>query len=168
MKAQPTLFTIKAPVSKVEMPKRWLLATNHLNLLYMLAAGLIMSPRGFGAKYYQDLLSIYPGWIPLFANNIPAAVIKQTLKEGKHLKPCLLSLNLSSLSGNIKGTGADNKVRDLIFPDEIDANTHTILIPAPLPVIWIDAIIFRSRDEKTAVLNDAGDFQNVPLTKFKT
>ncbi len=168
MNTQPTLFTIKNSVSRVEMPKRWLLVTNHLNLLYMLAAGLIMSPRGFGARYYQDPLGIYPGWIPLFANNAPAAAVKQALSESKHLKPCLLSLNLSSLSGNIKGTGADNRVRDLVFPDETDSNIHTILIPAPLPIIWIEAIIFRSRAEKTAVLSDAGDFKNVPLTKFKT
>ncbi|VAW40741.1 hypothetical protein MNBD_DELTA03-830 [hydrothermal vent metagenome] len=149
------------------MPKRWLLVTNHLNLLYMLAAGLIMSPKGFGTKYYQDPLCIYPGWIPLFAEHAPAAAIQQAVSESRHLKPCLLSVNLSLLNGRIKGINADNTVRDIVFPDEA-GNSRTLLIPAPLPVIWTDAIIFRSREEKAAILNDAEDFKNVPLTKFRT
>ncbi len=168
MKIQPTLFTVKNPAAKIEMPKRWLLVTNHLNLLYMLAAGLIMSPRGFGAKYYQDPLCIYPGWIPLFADNVPAAALEQAVSESRHLTPCLLSINLSFLSGNIKRIATDNTVGNLVFPDEINGSCRTLLIPAPLPVIWTDSIIFRSRDEKTAVLNDARDFKNVPITKFKT
>ena len=37
-------------------PKHCDFITNHLNLLYMLASGLMMPPQGFGDKYYRDTL----------------------------------------------------------------------------------------------------------------
>ena len=46
-------------------PDSGLLVTNHLNLMYILAAGLVMPPAGFGDKYYRDTLECFPGWIPL-------------------------------------------------------------------------------------------------------
>ena len=43
-------------------PRPWYLVTNHLNLLYMLAAGLVMGPSGFRGKHYVDSLGAIPGW----------------------------------------------------------------------------------------------------------
>jgi len=36
----------------------WRLVTNHENMLFMLAAGMVMSPAGFGQKYYKDTLKV--------------------------------------------------------------------------------------------------------------
>jgi len=54
------------PRTLVSTPKTGILVTNHLNLMYMLAAGLLMPPSGFGGKYYGDTLAAFPGWLPVF------------------------------------------------------------------------------------------------------
>lgn len=146
---------------------RWLLVTNHRNLFYMLAAGLIMPPKGFGKKYYLDTLNCFPGWIPLFANKVPAASIEQSISERSHLIPCLAEINLSSLHGWVKAIGGDGLAKALEFPDEIDGGEQVLLIPAPLPTTWIESIIFQSRDDKSNCNTDAQDFANVPLSGFK-
>ena len=63
-----------------------LLVTNHLNLMYMLAAGLVMPPAGFGDKYYGDTLKCFPGWVPLFVGKAPSEAIESTTREAGHLK----------------------------------------------------------------------------------
>ena len=62
-----------------KMPQEWYLVTNHLNLLYMLSAGLVMEPSGFGEKYYTDSLEDAPGEVPLFSNVIPRKVLEQVV-----------------------------------------------------------------------------------------
>ena len=75
MEPNTDLFGTANPAPPTKAATRWLLVSNHLNLLYMLAAGLVMPPMGFGKKYYQDTLAAYPGWIPLFANDVTKAAI---------------------------------------------------------------------------------------------
>ena len=75
------------------------LVTNHPNLMYMLAAGLLLPPAGFGARYYRDTLASFPGWIPLFAGRIPAAALRQSTGEASHLKACLLYTSPSPRDG---------------------------------------------------------------------
>lgn len=168
MSIQPKLPLMENATDQTEMPNRWLMVTNHLNLLYMLAAGLIMSPKEFGQNYFSDSLCSYSGWIPLFANDVPSTAINQSVCEAKHLKPCLLSVDLSHLRGNVKGIGCDNRLIDIAFPQEIKSDLITLLVPAPLPVTWIDAIIFRSLVEKKETAIDAMDFNNVPFSNFKS
>ena len=55
-----------ASAASSAVPERGCLVTNHLNLLYMLAAGLLLPKSGFGEKYYRDTLEVCPGWLPLF------------------------------------------------------------------------------------------------------
>ena len=43
------------------IPERCCLVTNHLNLMYMLAAGLVLPSSGLGEKYYRDTLESCPG-----------------------------------------------------------------------------------------------------------
>ena len=70
------------PPSLADAPASGLLVTNHLNLLYMLAAGMVMPPSGFGDKYYQDTLACCPGWIPLFIGKpLPADALKLSTSE---------------------------------------------------------------------------------------
>ena len=68
------LMLIKSDAKEeVPAPGSALLVTNHLNLMYMLAAGLVMPPAGFGDKYYRDTLECFPGWIPLFIDKVPCS-----------------------------------------------------------------------------------------------
>ena len=148
-------------------PTRWLLVTNHLNLLYMLASGLIMPPNGFGKKYYQDTLSAYPGWIPLFADVVSKVAIEYSVSERNHLIPCIVTMNLASLHGKLMVIGSDGMAKEVDFPEGIEGSEQILLIPAPLPVHWITSIAFQSKEKKIACESDARDFGNVPLLDFK-
>jgi hypothetical protein len=62
--------TSKKPRSRRKSARIWHLVTNHQNVLYMLAAGMLMGPAGFRGKHYSDPLNVYPGWIPLFRDKV--------------------------------------------------------------------------------------------------
>ena len=143
-----------------------LLVTNHLNLMYMLAAGLVMPPGGFGDKYYADTLGCFPGWIPLFVGSVPGEAIKSATREAGYLKPVIVRLDLSRLSGRVMAMSADS-VEPLDFPHRLTGSERVILVPAPLPTSWIESITFQSVDDKRACEADAKDFGNVPLADFK-
>lgn len=161
------MFGAASPTLSTKVPTRWLLVANHLNLLYMLAAGLVMPPKGFGKKYYQDTLAAYPGWIPLFADVVPKAAIEYSVSERKHLIPCIATINLASLHGKVMAIGSEGVAKEVSFPDGLDGSEQILLIPAPLPVHWIMSIAFQSNEKKTACEADARDFGNVPLLDFK-
>ena len=75
---------------KSRCPDSGLLATNHLNLFYMLSAGLLLPPAGFGGKHYHDTLDSFPGWIPLFLGRPSRRAISESTAEAPHLKPVLV------------------------------------------------------------------------------
>ena len=145
----------------------WYFATNQLNLMYILAAGLIMPPKGFGKKYYEDSLNIVPGWIPLFAETVPKRVLDMVIKETDTLKPVIVKLDLSSVQGSGRAVSINNKMSDIRLPDELTNIHSTILIPAPLPTAFIECLYFASKVDKKECEQDAKDYANVPLTKFK-
>ena len=87
--------------AEVPAPQSGLLVTNHLNLMYMLATGLVMPPAGFGEKYYRDTLECFPGWIPLFVDKAPATAIELSTQEAGHLKPVIVQIGLTGLSGRV-------------------------------------------------------------------
>lgn len=147
-------------------PNSGLLVTNHLNLMYMLAAGLVMPPEGFGGKYYRDTLECFPGWIPLFVDKAPREAIELSTKEAAHLRPAIVQFDLSRLSGRVMAMG-DDGVEEIDFPDRYTGTERTILVPAPLPTAWIASITFQSADDRRACEADATDFGNVPLGDFK-
>jgi len=148
-------------------PTHWVLVSNHLNLLYMLAAGLVMPPKGFGKKYYQDTLAVYPGWIPLFANVVPKTAIAYSVSERKHLIPCIATMNLDSLQGKVMAIDSEGVAKEVSFPDGLDGDEKVLLIPAPLPVHWVTSIAFQSNDNKATCEADARDYGNVPLLDYK-
>jgi hypothetical protein len=161
------MFGTDNPASHTKAPTRWLLVSNHLNLLYMLAAGLIIPPKGFGKKYYQDTLAAYPGWIPLFANDVPKAAIAYSVSERNHLIPCIATMNLTTLQGKVVAIDSGGVETEVSFPDGLNGSEPILLIPAPLPVSWITSIAFQSGDNKTTCETNARDFGNVPLLDFK-
>ena len=81
------------------VPERCCLVTNHLNLLYMLAAGLVLPRSGFGDKYYRDTLESCPGWIPLFTGRPGRAAVDHSIAEAAHLRPCQAVVSLRDCRG---------------------------------------------------------------------
>ena len=147
-------------------PGSGFLVTNHLNLMYMLAAGLVMPPAGFGDKYYRDSLECFPGWIPLFVDKAPREAIESSTREAGHLLPVIVELGLSRLSGPVVAIDEDG-LEERRFPDQLKGTERAILVPAPLPMSWIESIVFQSAGDKRACARDAKDFSNVPLEEFK-
>ncbi len=156
----------KKPGSRRKPPCLWHLVTNHQNMLYMLAAGMVMAPAGFRGKHYSDPLNVYPGWIPLFRNKvkIPADVLIHATSERKHLLPCIASFNLSDLSGPVRMLSRDGRMRDVASPaarkrkDDI-----AILVRAPLPPTLLLSVNFCSPEERQAFESAANDVSNVDL-----
>ena len=163
---QTNLFPDKSS-SAATKPTKWLFVTNQRNLFYMLAAGLVMPPKGFGNKYYKDSLCNFPGWIPLFANSVPSVSIEHAVSERTHLIPCLADIDLSSLRGRVWAIDSIGGVKEIMYPEEVAGSEQVLLIPAPLPIIWVKAIIYQSQGHKSSCEDDALDFDNVALSDFK-
>ena len=162
-----TLFGESEATPKTQKVLKWRLVTNQRNLLYMLAAGMIMSPKGFGGKYYRDTLTGFPGWIPLFADNIPKATVDLSVSERRHLMPCIATIDLKHLQGELVAIDINGHTREIHFPDGLDGSEVVLFVPAPLPVTWVESIAFPSKEEKSGCETDARDFGNVPLLDFK-
>lgn len=148
------------------VPETGLLVTNHMNMMFMLSAGLIMPPAGFGNKYYKDTLGVFPGWIPVFIERPSKQAIEASLTEERFLKPCIFKVYLSGFSGRAFAF-AGGRLEEISFPEDFKDSYNFLLFPAPLPVSSIESIVFRSNDEKKAIEAGARDYNNVPLTKFK-
>ncbi len=148
----------------------WHLVTNHQNMLYMLAAGMVMGPDGFLGKHYSDPLEVFPGWIPLFRDinkakgYIPAGALQQAVSERKHLVPCIASFDLSGLIGRairLKRDGDSRTVESTTarrLPNDIAQ-----VLPAPLPMFLLRSITFRSNEDRQVFETAAGDVANVDL-----
>ena len=164
--AKNDLFPSTLEPGSARAPVTGYVATNHLNLMYMLAAGLVMPPAGFGDKYYRDTLECFPGWIPLFIGKVPLDAIQSSTLEAAHLKPILVEIGLSRMSGQVMVVGEDG-LEERCFPEQLDGTERLILVPAPLPASWIECIVFQSADDRRACERDAQDFGNVPLSQFE-
>lgn len=165
MVSSPDLFGAEQPAAT--LPSRWLLASNQMNLCYTLAAGLLMPPSGFGDKYYQDSLAYFPGWIPLFPERIPSAVVEQAVAERAHLSPCVLELDLAGLTGPVVAVSGDGIARECQFPQDLRGDEPVLLVPAPLPTTVIQRILLRSQQDRKALESRVQDYANVPLKHFK-
>lgn len=162
--------TPKKPQSRRKPARIWHLVTNHQNMLYMLAAGMVMGPAGFRGKHYPDPLSVYPGWIPLFRDKVqvPADALNHATSERKHLLPCIASFDLTDLSGPARMLSRDGRVRDIASPaarkrkDDI-----ALLVRAPLPPTLLSSINFSSSEDRQTFESAANDVSNVDLSHHK-
>jgi len=158
--------TLKKPRSRRKIAHIWHLVTNQQNMLYMLAADMVMSPAGFRGKHYSDSLGLYPGWIPLFRDKakIPDDAVKLATAERKHLLPCIASFDLSDLSGPVRILSRDGLTRDVASPTSRKRKDDiALLIRAPLPTTLLSKINFLSPDDKQAFERTAHDVSNVDL-----
>lgn len=157
----------KKPRSRRKPARIWHLVTNHQNMLYMLAAGMVMGPAGFRGKHYSDPLNVYPGWIPLFRDKVkvPAGALNNATSERKHLLPCIASFDLSELAGPVRMLSKDGRMRDVASPaarkrkDDI-----ALLVRAPLPPTLLLSINFCSSEDRQAFESAANDVSNVDLS----
>jgi len=146
------------------------MVTNHQNMLYMLAAGMVMGPAGFRGKHYTDPLSVYPGWIPLFRDKVkvPADALKHATSERKHLLPCIASFDLSDLSGPVRILSRDGGMRDVASPAARKRNDDiALLVRSPLPPTFLLSINFCSSEDRQAFESAANDVSNVDLLPYR-
>ena len=141
----------------------WYLVTNQLNLMYLLAAGLVTGPKGFGRKYYHDPLAVAPGWIPLFREPFPEGALTQSTREEPYLQVVAAAVDLGPLRGSVQAIDDQGRLRALQWPDEAAGNDVVLLVPVPLPVDWVQTILFPSKEARDAFREQAGDYSNVPL-----
>ncbi|NMG17495.1 hypothetical protein [Aromatoleum bremense] len=155
-------------ISTRKTAQTWYLVSNHLNLLYMLAAGLVMEPSGFRGKHYVDSLGAIPGWIPLFRNEIPAEALEQAVSERKHLRPCIVSFDLSGVSGPVQVLSREGKIRNTDFPKvRFGKEDIAILIRAPLPLTLFSRICFLTDEDRQVFETAAKDVSNVDLRPYR-
>lgn len=157
----------KKPRSRRKPKRIWRLVTNHQNMYYMLAAGMVMAPAGFRGKHYSDPLSDYPGWIPLFRDKdrIPSRALHQATSERKHLLPCIASFDLSDLSGPFRRLARDGRMPDVSTPPaRRKKDDLAVLFRAPLPFNLLSGISFRSSEDKQTFESNARDVSNVDLS----
>lgn len=163
--SQP-LFDNHMASRAVPGPDYGYLVTNHLNLMYMLSAGLIMSPSGFGTKYYQDTLGCFPGWIPLFIEKVFEKAVEESVSEANHLRSCLAQIRLNNLTGTVWALRGKD-LTEIEFADGFEGTEQVIFVPAPLPTAWIESIVFPSMQDVAACNAEARDYNNVPWTELK-
>ena len=154
-----------AAVASGAGPAQGRLVTNHLNLLYMLAAGLLLPSAGLGGKYYRDTLDACPGWIPLFTGLPGRAAVDQATAEAGHLKPCQVVVSLTACAGPVM-VPTPGGVEERRWPDEA-GGAPLVFVPAPLPLSAVESIVFGSREDMEACRDRARDVGNVPLDEFE-
>ena len=149
-------------------PETGLFVTNHLNLMYSLAAGMLIPPSGFGGKHYRDPLADFPGWLPLFVRADKATgearrcAIRRATEEAAHLRPVLVDVNLAGLEGAVRTVGEAGWTTRSV-ENGMAASDWLLLVPAPLPACRIRRVLFRSAEERVETEADAEDRSNVPL-----
>ncbi len=147
----------------------WHMVTNHQNMLYMLAAGMAMSPAGFRGKHYADTLDTYKGWIPLFRDTktIPASVMAYVTSERKHLLPCIASFDVTSLGGAVQmlsHAGRRRSIPSTVASSRKNTNETALLACAPLPISLLCTLTFRCVEDEDTFRTLAQSLANVDLS----
>ena len=161
----PELFAPEFLNNTGPAPTSGYLVTNHLNLMFMLSAGLILPPDGMGSKYYQDTLGCYPGWIPLFIDKVFDDAVVASVHEARYLRPCMAEIRLSGLVGPVQVLRG-NEIVPIAFPSGIDGTEQILFVPAPLPTAWIERILFQSKEDLSNCNVEVKDYNNVPWQDF--
>gem|GEM_PF-767810 len=146
---------------------RLFLATNTNNLRMILAQGLIAGRSGF-SKYYQDLLELHDGWIPLLKTPIQPDIFNYVTQEAEHLVACLIDVDLSVLHKQTRIMALKSQQLIEMTLDQIDEAVNTVLfVPAPLPFSAISKVLFASRQEQENFERDCHARRNVILEGIK-
>ena len=163
--SNPELFAPEVHSIALPAPTSGYLVTNHLNLMFMLSAGLVLPPSGMGSKYYRDTLGCFPGWVPLFIDKVFDDAVVASMNEARHLRPCMAEIRLDSLVGPVQVLRG-SEIVPIAFPDGIDGTEQILFVPAPLPTAWIKRILFQSKVDLSACNAEVKDYNNVPWQDF--
>lgn len=142
-----------------------LFVTNQMNLMFSLAAGLIMPPSGFGDKYYQDTLAAYPGWTPVFVGKVPKSAIDFSTEEVRHLMPVIAELDLTDLHGielNVARTRSQ-QLSLIAEPSHERSRQRGLLIRGPISANRIRLIRVKSDEDLDKIISQSQLRSNVPL-----
>lgn len=149
--------------------EQWFLPTNTNNLSMMISQGLITGPEGCD-KYYADILKTHSGYIPTIkSTNIDkiGKAIKIATNEAKHLKPCIIVVDLKKIKTGTFYCEDGSKV-DLSDVDTLAQSITTLYIPSPLPTHCILKVMFSSTKDKKEYENNAKTlYENVSLSTLK-
>ncbi|MCK5111856.1 MAG: hypothetical protein KAQ94_10080 [Arcobacteraceae bacterium] len=140
---------------------KWLIPTNTDNLRMIIAQGLMSSPSGF-SKYYTDILELFNGYIPLFKNRIQPDILDNAISEVDGLIPCIIEIDLKTVTGMIKGIKG-NDIIDINSNDIGVEDIDILLLLAPLPILCISKIIFKSKNDIKDFKEDSQLYSNVIL-----
>lgn len=140
------------------------MVTNHLNALYLLAAGMLMGPSGFGGKHYTDSLSLFPGWIPLFRFGVPTTVLEASTREASHLRPCIVLIDLTSTRGTCQMSTKSGRWQAMPLGEGTPEDCAAVLLPSPLPLPEPTRLVFRSSEDRQLFLSAAEDVGNLDLS----
>lgn len=148
---------------------RWFFPTSTDNLKAILSHGLVCGPGGY-KKYYVDISSDFPGFIPIFrnGNGAHADALRKAREETNDLVVCLLEIHLAQIvSGEVylpnNETIDINACKNRSEDDQID----TILLPSPLPLSCIKQVVFDSSDAKKTFEDDVTCYGDTPKGVLK-
>jgi len=147
--------------NKKDADKPWRFVTNQSNLLYSFAAGMVMSPGGYGHKYYIDNLQIFPGWIPLFRGRIPEGALSKPIEEGHGRIVCAAVVSLTGMFGRAYGMGNDGVIGEVKLEQGIPEDLEVLFVRAPFPIGRIEKVEFRNKEEKAAYLANEKNYGNI-------
>lgn len=146
---------------------RWFFPTNTDNLKTILSHGLICGPEGY-KKYYADISSDFPGFIPVFRNGNGSHVdaLIKARAEDDSLVVCLLEIDLAQIvSGN--AYLRNYETIDISKNIPADQQLNTILLPTPLPLSCIKQVIFDSPVAKKTFEDDVKCYGDTPQGMLK-
>ena len=87
------------------------------------------------------------------------------MSERRHLRPCILSFDLSRVSGLVEILTKDSKTTDGRLP-RIRWTSKRLCLRPPLPLSLVTRISFPTVEDKQAFLIAAEDVENVDATPF--
>lgn len=140
---------------------RLIFATNRANVLSVLSSGLIR-PRAAYDKYYDDLLALCPGHIPLFRRSFPRSLVPLLSGSEAGLFPVLVEIDPQRLSPAGKGARARSESATNSETAGHSEQLPCDLVSSPIPAAAITRLCFLSQEN----LDDfqARDFENVPAS----
>lgn len=159
----------KIMVTKKKQPEpaaeknRWLLPSNHYNLMSWQSAGMVL-PNHSMEKYYPDCTEIAPGWIPVFLNRVPQQARDAATSRSGHF--ALLEVDISKFFGRVFSITSDGELKEIHLPlvDQLDVSA--LLIPAPLPATCIASVTFETPAARDSYLERSGEISNIPENAF--
>jgi len=143
---------------------RWFFPTNIENLKAILTYGLICGPAGY-KKYYTDISSDYPGFIPFFRAGMGgfSDELKRAAEEDPEVIACLIEINLNAIiSGNVYLLDEEQIDIKQLQDSTMDDRHDEFLIPSPLPLSCIKQVLFNNKEDIKTFNDEIKSYGNLP------